>query len=386
MTDQINEKSANYYMIHRRSYPDDWDIFTVNVFANMASYANGSGQCFATQETIAKDCRTSVSTVKNCIKYLCSHGYIKDLTPNKRYFKAYEIVDRGHHLTSKSPPDFEGTTRLRGHGAPTESKYKVKHNKRKINKKDILRSTDRIPRTPMIFSGKRTPVEYANKPERRIIKPKNNQPDALIPEDDPINPEVPKKPSKPPVPHKVLCKVFQDVAQSIPGGALGKNVKEFRDTYGVTKENVEDIANVLRDFYTPETGTWEMVELGWNSAGCYYHNRPTPHQIVSDFQKVLDYSIDGDEYKTLQDAINGSMSPKGDIGRGLAKNFYNHFKKNVSSINQLVDLIDSTFGNEGRWLQWRFSDGTGGEPKRDYWLIYNTLEHVFKERNQTPAW
>jgi len=133
MTDKfIDEPKSNYYIVHRRTYPDDWDVYTVNVFSDMASYANGSGQCFATQETIAKDCKISTSKVKNCIKYLCICGYIKDLTPNKRYFKAYEIVDRGHTVTSKSPPDlpkspqdFEGTTGLRGHVAPTESKDKL---------------------------------------------------------------------------------------------------------------------------------------------------------------------------------------------------------------------------------------------------------------------
>ncbi len=122
-------------------YPDDWDVYTVNVFSDMASYANGSGQCFATQETIAKDCKISVSKVKNCIKYLCICGYIKDLTPNKRYFKAYEIVDRGHcvpsgghTVTSRAPQDFEGTTGLRGHVAPTESKDKLSIKLNRIKK------------------------------------------------------------------------------------------------------------------------------------------------------------------------------------------------------------------------------------------------------------
>lgn len=405
MTDQINDKSKNnYYMIHRRSYPDGWDTYTINVFANMVAYADSSGKCFATQETIAKDCGMSVSTVKNCIKYLLKHDCIKDLTPNKRYYKIYGVADQnfsgisrapqdfeviteppedadgGHHVPSKSPPDlpksppdFEGTTGLRGHGTPTETKDKV-NEKENLNEKDILRSNDRIPRTPMIFSGNRTPVGYAN--NRRITKP-NTQPDTFIPEDDPIGPEAPKKLPKSSKPHEILFSVFQDIAQSMPAVGLGKNVKEFIKTYEVTSENVNDVAESLRNFYAPETGSWYTAQLDWNKAGTYHHNRPTAHQIVLDFSKI-DASLEVvDEFTKLHKCLNAIVGTKGDVSMGLTKNFWTQFKDFFEGQESLVAFLYNNFTGM-KWALMRFPDGSGGETGeyKTLWVVTNSTEKI----------
>ena len=369
--------------------PTDTAVFG---FIWRACLLNGH-ECYYTKDNIATALGVSKKTVIVSIQSLTDKKLVIETKHSggnaaNHYKVNYDLFE----MMKNRPPRCKIATVKKVHGNGEESTpltVKILHgngvditldNIIKDESKEIIKEDNIADKSAQQISDAPT------NPERRIKKPKSTQPDAFILEDDPINPEVHKKPSKPPVPHKVLCKVFQDVAQSIPAGALGKNVKNFIETYGVTKENVEDIANVLRDFYTPETGTWETVELGWNSAGCFHHSRPTPAQIVKDFGQVMDFSVDGDEYAELQDAINDNMSPKGDIGRGLAKNFYNHFKKYVSSPNELAGRVEGTFIGDA-WLQRRFADGTGGETEnRDYWLVYRTMEHVFKELNQTPAW
>ena len=87
-TESKNERG--FWISWRGLFPEDWTPSMKLVYPNIMAYANGSGVCNATHETLAKDASLSFSAVRDSIRDLIECGYIK--SKRGRYGKEYEIV------------------------------------------------------------------------------------------------------------------------------------------------------------------------------------------------------------------------------------------------------------------------------------------------------